>query len=94
MAGMEVSIVGFAGLDHLPKVFEQALAQAAQGTGMAFAFITFLFVVNRGPGADLHAALGPEMDSMAQDFIALVADANAVDLAGLETDRSCSCDAL
>ena len=61
---------------------------------MAFAFGPLLFVIDFGPRTNPDAALGPQMDGMAQDFVALVADVNPVNLAGLETDRSGAGDAL
>ena len=61
---------------------------------MAFAFRAFLSVVNIGPGTNPEGALGPKMDGVAQNFVALVADVNPVNLAGLETDRSGAGDAL
>jgi hypothetical protein len=94
VAGVQIGVVGLAGLDHLPKDFEQPLAETTQGAGMTFAFGAFLSVVNLGPGADPQTALGPEMDGMAQNLVTLVTDADAVNLAGLETDRSRSGDAL
>ena len=87
IAGMEIGVVGLAGLDHLPKDFQQSLAQTAQGASVAFAFRTLLPIVNFGPRANPHTALGPKMDGMAQDLVALVTDADPVNLAGLETDR-------
>ena len=94
VAGVQIGIVGLTGLDHLPEDFQEPLAQAAQGAVVAFAFRPFLFVINFGPRADPHTALGPQMDGMAQHFVALVADADPVDLAGLETDRGRAGDAL
>ena len=57
--GVQVGIIGFAGLKHLPDDFEEPLAQAAQCAGVALAFGSFLPVVNFSPRADPHAALGP-----------------------------------
>src|SRR5437867_13317781 len=93
IAGVQIGVVRLAGLDHAPKDFQQALAQAAQGARMALAFGAFLSVVNFGPGTNPQATLCPKMDGVAQNFVALVADVNPVDLAGLEADRSGAGDA-
>ena len=61
---------------------------------MAFAFRAFLAVVNLGPRTNPEGALGPKMDGVAEHFVALVADVNPVNLAGLETDRRGAGDAL
>ena len=94
VAGVQIGVVRLAGLDHPPNDFQQALAQTTQSAGMAFAFRAFLAIVNIGPGTNPEGALGPKMDGMAQHFVALVADVNPVNLAGLETDRSGAGDAL
>src|SRR5258708_14731949 len=94
VASVQVSIVGVAGLKHLPKYLQQPLAQAAQCASMAFAFSPFLPVVNFGPGANPHTALGPKMDCVAQDLVALIANADPMDLTGLKTDRGRAGDAL
>ena len=61
---------------------------------MAFAFRAFLPVVNLGPRTNPEGALGPKVDGVAENFVALVANVNPVNLAGLETDRSGARDAL
>jgi len=94
VAGVQIGVVGRAGLDHLPNDFKQALAHTTQVTGMTFALGAFLSVVNPGPGRDPQAALSPEMDGVTRNFVALVADTKPVNLAGLETDWGCSGDAL
>ena len=94
VTGVQIGVVRLVGLDHPPKDFQQALAQATQGARMAFAFRAFLSVVNFGPRTNPEGALGPKMDGVAQNFVALVADVNPVNLAGLETDRSGAGDAL
>ena len=81
VAGVQIGIVRFSGLDHPPKDFQQALSQTAQGAGMAFAFRPFLSVIDLGPRANPPTALSPKMDRMAQDFVALVADDNPMNLA-------------
>ena len=81
VAGVQVGVVRLAGLDHPPKDFQQALAQAAQGARMAFALRSFLSVVNFGPRTNPEGALSPKMDGVAQHFVALVADVNLVNLA-------------
>ena len=40
-------VVGLVCLQHLPQYFQPALAQAAQGAGMAFALKPFLLIVDR-----------------------------------------------
>src|SRR5258708_33643715 len=94
VSGVQIGVVRLAGLDHPPNDFQEALSQAAQGARMAFAFRAFLSVVNFCPGTNPDAAVGPKMDSVAQHFVALVADMHPVNLAGLETDRSGAGDAL
>ena len=77
MAGVQIGVLRLAGLNHLPKDFQQSLAQATQGTRMAFAFRAFLFVIDFGPGTNPHAALGPKMDRVTQNLVALVAHADS-----------------
>ena len=94
VTGVEVGIIGLVSLDHFPNDFQQALAEATQGAGMAFAFRAFLPVVNLRPRTSLRTALSPEMNGVAEDFVTLVADVDPVDLTGLETDRGRAGDAL
>ena len=94
VAGVQIGVVRFPCLDHPPYDFQEALSQTAQCARMTFAFRPFLFVVNLGPRANPHAALGPKMDGVTQDFVALVADVNPVNLAGLEADRGRAGDTL
>ena len=94
VTGVQVGVVGLSGLDHPPNDFQPALAQATQSAGVAFAFRALLSVVNLSPGTNPEGALGPKMDGVAQHFVALVANVNPVNLAGLETDRSGAGDAL
>jgi hypothetical protein len=61
---------------------------------MTFAFRAFLTIVNFSPRTNPEAALSPKMDGVAQHFVALVADVNPVDLAGLQTHWSGAGDAL
>ena len=91
---MQIGVIRLAGLNHPPKDFQPALSQAAQSARMAFAFRAFLAIVNFSPRTNPEGALGPKMDGVAQYFVALVADVNSVNLAGLETDRSGARDAL
>ena len=86
--GVQIGVVRGAGLDHFPKDFEQALAQAAQGAGVAHAVLAFLLVVGLRPGCGVAGAVGPEMDDVAQEFVALMADPDLVDLPGLVADRA------
>lgn len=65
VAGVQIGVVRLARLEHLPEDLQQALTQATQGAGVAFAFGPLLSVVNLGPGRDPQAALGPEMDGVA-----------------------------
>ena len=46
VTSMEFGVVGFALAKHAKENFEQALSQAAQGTGVAFALLAFLAVVS------------------------------------------------
>ena len=94
VSGVQIGIVGLAGLYHLPKDFQEPLSQTTQGASVAFALGTLLPVVDLGPGTSFEATTGPEMDGVAQDLVALVADSDAVDLAGLKTDGSRSSDTL
>ena len=55
---MKGLIVGRSGLPHLPENFQPALAQAAQGAGVALALGAFALVVDFGPGALAAAAVG------------------------------------
>ena len=72
--GVQIGVVWGPGLDHLPEDFNQALAQAAQGAGVAHAVQPFLPVVGLRPGCGVAGTVGPEMDGVAQEFVALVAD--------------------
>ena len=94
VAGVQVGVVRLVGLDHSPQDFQQALAQAAQSAGMAFAFRAFLAVVNVRPRTNLGSTMSPKMDGVAQHFVALVAKMHPVDLAGLKADRGGSGDTL
>ena len=87
VALMEIGIVGLVGAEHFPNDFEPALAQTSERTGMAFAFGAFLLVIHGRPGARLPATVGPEMNDGAEVFVAMPAQVDFVDLAGLETDR-------
>jgi hypothetical protein len=49
VTGVQVRIIGLVGLDHFPNDLQQSLAEATQGTGMAFAFGAFLPVVHLRP---------------------------------------------
>jgi len=93
VAGVQIGVIGFAGLDHLPQDFQKPLTQTSQRTRMAFAFRALLSVVNFGPGTNPQAALGPKREGVAQHFVALGADVNPVNWAGWENDRSGARDA-
>ena len=86
--GVHIGVVWGAGLDYFPEDFEQALAQAAQGAGVAHAFLPLFLVVGLGPRGGVPGAVGPEMHDVAQEFVALVAHLDFVDLPGLVADRA------
>ena len=94
VAGVQIGVIGLAGLEHLPKDFQEALSHTPQRARMTFAFGALLSVVNFGPRTNSQATLGPQMDGVAQNLIARAANMNPVNLAGLETDWSGAGDAL
>src|SRR5260370_7432412 len=51
---------------HSPEHFEPALAQAAQGTGVAVALVAFGLVVALGPAAGFAAFFDPPLDARPQ----------------------------
>jgi hypothetical protein len=57
VAGMERFVVRGAGLPHFPEDFEPALAEAAQGAGVALAFGAMSTVVGLCPRAGLTAVV-------------------------------------
>src|SRR4029453_934714 len=79
-------VVGGSVLPHFPEDFQPALGEAAQGTSVAFAAGAKALVVGFGPSGLKATATGPEMESMAQESVALAANTNAVDLSTLEAD--------
>ena len=85
--GVKLGVVRGAALPHLPKDFQPALAQAAQGAGVGFAALARGFVIDLCPTALVAAEVGPEVDRGAQQGVAVPADAGLVELAGLEADR-------
>jgi hypothetical protein len=84
---MHIGAIRSAGLDHFPDDFEQPLARAAQGAGVAHPLLPFFLVVGIRPRRGVACAIGPQMDDVAQDFAALAANFDFVDLAGLVRRR-------
>ena len=87
VASMKFGVVGFALAKHAKENFEQALSQAAQGTGVAFALLAFLAVVSFSPGAHFPKRVGPQMHGVTHKFVAGPPHFGSVDAAGLKTDR-------
>jgi hypothetical protein len=79
--GMEVRLVGRSGLDHFPEDLEQALPQTAQRASVALALLPFVFVVDLCPRHNVPGAVGPKINGVAEDFVALVPQMDFMDLA-------------
>ena len=92
--GVQFRVVRFAISQHFEDDLEQTLSQAAERAGVAHALFSFLFVIGLRPGTGFAKAVGPKMDSLAQEFVAGPAHFGFADLAGLEADRRCSRKAL
>src|SRR6185503_8135598 len=73
--------------EHAEKDFEQSLAEASQRTGMAHALIAFLLVIRLTPGAGFAKAIRPQVNCVAQKFVAGPTDVNFVDPARLIGNR-------
>jgi len=80
---MQLGIVRPSVLEHPEENFEQSLSQAPQGTRMTHAPVTFLLVISLAPGAGFAERIGPQMNRVAQEFVAGLADTHSADLARL-----------
>lgn len=87
VTGVDLLVIGLSGLPQFPEDLEPSLAQEADGTGVAFALLAFLLVVDLGPGALLAAAIGPQVHRRPQVPVAGPPELHDVNLARLEADR-------
>ena len=94
VAGMEGFIVGLAGLPHFPEDLEPSLSQATQGARMALPFVSMSLVILLRPRHLAPAKIGPEVNGLAQVFIAAAAEIDFEDLTGLKGHGSRSGQAL
>ncbi len=90
IASVERLVVRRAVLPHLPKDFEPALAQAAQGAGVALTFGAVSLVIGLRPGAGLTTVVGPLMHGAAQGQITSMPQAMTQDFPRLNGDRGCA----
>ena len=72
--------------NHAEDNLEQALAQAAQCASVAFSLFPFFSIIDLPPRAGFAKAIGPEMNRVAEEFVAGFAKSYLVDLARLKAD--------
>ena len=94
VATVQLAVVAGAGLPHLPEDFQPAVCQAAQRAGVALSALAVILIVGLGPGALVTAAIGPQVQGLAQVAIATAAELDPMDLPALEADRGGASDAL
>src|SRR5690348_15772821 len=84
---MQIGIVRSLSGEHSEQDFEKPLAQAPQRADVGHALLAFLFIVGLAPSAGLAEAIRPQMDGVAQEFVAGPAHANFVEACPLVRDR-------
>src|ERR1039458_2807334 len=88
IAGVQIGIIRFPIAHHAEQNFEPALAQTANGTGMAHPSLALVLIVDLGPGDAALKTISPQMHNVAHTFVTSPPDLNAPSLAGLIADRS------
>lgn len=91
---VQVCVVAGVCLPHLPDDLDPPLAQAAQGLGVAFAFLSQGVVVGLGPYAVLGALVREEVHRVTQAAVACATDVGLFDFAALKAHGGGACDAL
>ena len=81
-------IVRAVGLQHLPKDLEPTLTQCAQGACVTLSPTALIAVVGCCPRTRRSAEIGPKVDAISEQLVAVSAQVDFVDLAGLITHRS------
>ena len=67
---MELGIVRSSIDPHFVDDFEPAMAEPAQGIGVALVLLAMLLVVNLGPSTTGQTLLGKKVDGVAEVFVA------------------------
>ena len=88
IAGMEIGVVGAAGVPHLPEDLQPALAEGTQSTSVGFAAGAQGLIIEGRPGRGGSTEVGPQMDSGPQRLVAVPPQIDFVDLTGLVANRS------
>ena len=88
IALVKLGIVSAPGLPHFPEDFEPALPQAAKRAGVGLAFVAFFLIVRLRPGTLRPAEVGPQVDRMAECFLAGPPKAHPLDFPAFKAHRS------
>ena len=86
VAGMQLSIIRFLFSEHLENDFQQSLSQAPESAGMAHALVALFLIISLPPSAGFAEAIRPQMNGVAEKFVAGPADFDFGHLAGLVTN--------
>ena len=85
---VKVGIVRAVGLQHFPKDFEPTLTQSAQGACVTFSPTALFAIIGCCPRTGRSTQVGPKVDAIAKQLVAVTAQVDPVDLAGLIAHRS------
>src|SRR5439155_13663473 len=88
VATVQIGIIHCPRLPHFPYDFQPSLAQATQCAGVTLSFCTQRGVVSRSPRTTVATQVGPEVQCVAKELVALATHMHTVNLAGLETHGS------
>src|SRR5438874_1330213 len=88
VATLQIGIIHRPCLPHLPYDFQPSLAQGTHCAGVTLSFRTQRGVVSRSPRTTVATQVGPEVQCVAKEVVALATQIHTMNLAGLETHGS------